>query len=157
MTQAAAAGAWCLIVHRSHYWLLFLTGWLDPDFYHINILSIVRSTSGDHCRVRCVSERNVNNTMPRLVALANEGLIRRQVSLRHAGSPLTGAVGFRSLFVCPPVIFAYVVMSPDEGHVVAWNQLTEGESRDFEEGEFPMDSNIIVYVDTVWNRWLQVG
>ena len=79
-----------------------------------------------------------------------------KVSVVHAGSPLTGSSGFRSLFICPPVVFAFVVVSRDEGRVVAWNQLSEGQSRDFTESEYPMDSLLIVYVATVWNKWLQV-
>ena len=92
-----------------------------------------------------------------LAALANAGRIRRQVSLTHAGNPLSDAVGLRAIFACPSVLFAYVVTSRDEGHVVAWNHLIDGDAVDFEEGQFPMDATVAIYVATVWNRWLHVS
>jgi len=36
--------------------------------------------------------------------------------------------------------------------VVAWNQLSDGDVVTFDEGEFPMDATVTVYVATVWNR-----
>jgi len=50
-----------------------------------------------------------------------------------------------------------VVTSRDEGHVVAWNHLSDGDVAVFEEGEFPMDAAVAVYVATVWNRWMRVS
>ena len=55
------------------------------------------------------------------------------------------------------MLFAYVVTSRDEGHVVAWNQLSDGDTVNFEEGEYPMDATVAIYVATVWNRWMHVS
>jgi len=41
--------------------------------------------------------------------------------------------------------------------VVAWNQLSDGDAVNFDEGQFPMDATVVVYVATVWNRWLHVS
>ena len=98
-----------------------------------------------------------------MVALArdaNAGRVRRQVALTHAGTPLSdhsATLGLRAVFACPSVLFAYAVTSRDEGHVVAWNQLSDGDVVTFDEGEFPMDATVTVYVATVWNRWLHVS
>jgi len=131
------------VVDASRRWIA------RPARYRLNVLIVDHRTYCCDCTCSSVVG---------LAALANAGRIRRQVTLIHAGSPLSDeAVGLRAIFTCPSVLFAYVVTSRDEGHVVAWNQLTEGDSVNFEEGEFPMDATVAIYVATVWNRWLHVS
>jgi len=120
-----------------------------PVRYRLNIFVV------DHRNYCCGCA--CNSSMAGLAALANAGRIRRQVTLTHAGSPLSDAVGLRAIFACPSVLFAYVVTSRDEGHVVAWNQLSDGDAVNFDESEFPMDATVAIYVATVWNRWLHVS
>ena len=130
------------IVDAARHWIA------RPARYRLNVLVVDHRT---YC-CGCACSRVVG-----LAASANAGSIRRQVTLTHAGSPLSDAVGLRAIFTCPSVLFAYVVTSRDEGHVVAWNQLTDGDAVNFEEGEFPMDATVAIYVATVWNRWLHVS
>jgi len=135
------------IADAARYWLA------RPTRYRLNVLVV------DHRKYCCGCACSTTPTsgVVGLAALANAGRIRRQVTLTHAGSPLSEAVGLRAIFACPLVLFAYVVTSRDEGHVVAWNQLSGGDAVIFEEGEFPMDATVVVYVATVWNRWMHVS
>lgn len=122
--------------------------WLArPGRFRVNVLSI-ELWPGDACLTPC--------DVASLAALANAGLIRRAITLRHAGNPLSGSTGFRSLFSCPEVLMTYAVASRDEGRVVTWNKLSEGQEVSFEEDEYPMDSNVVVSIVTVWNRWVQL-
>jgi len=107
----------------------------------------------------CACSATPTSGLVGVAAHVNAGRIRRQVSLTHAGSPLASeSLGsLRSIFTCPSVLFAYVVTSRDEGRVVAWNQLSDGDVVHFDEAEFPMDATVVVYVATVWNRWLHVS
>jgi len=130
------------VVDAARHWIA------RPARYRLNVLIVDHRTYC--CGCTCSSVIG-------LAALANTGAVRRQVTLTHAGSPLSDAVGLRAIFTCPSVLFAYVVTSRDEGHVVAWNQLTEGDTVNFEDGEFPMDATVVIYVATVWNRWLHVS
>jgi len=133
-------------VDAARYWVV------RPARYHLNVLVVDNRNYCCHCACPCACP-----ALARLAALANAGLTRRQVTLHHAGGPLSDAVGLRAIFACPPVLFAYVVTSRDEGHVVAWSQLSAGDSVNFDEGEFPMDATVTIYVATVWNRWLHVS
>jgi len=135
------------VVDAARYWLA------RPTRYRLNVFVV------DHRKYCCGSACSTTPTsgVVGLAAIANAGRIRLQVALTHAGSPLSEAVGLRAIFSCPPVLFAYVVTSRDEGHVVAWNHLSDGDVVVFEEGEFPMDATVAVYVATVWNRWMRVS
>ena len=130
------------VVDAARYWVA------RPARYRPNVFVV------DHRKYCCSC---ACSGMLDLAALANAGRIRRQVTLTHAGSPLSDAVGLRAIFACPSVLFAYVVTSRDEGHVVAWNQLSDGDTVNFEEGEYPMDATVAIYVATVWNRWMHVS
>lgn len=122
--------------------------WLArPGRFRVNVLSIELWPSHT-----CLTPCDVAS----VAALANAGLVRRAITLRHAGNPLSGSTGFRSLFSCPEVLVTYVVASRDEGRVVTWNKLSEGQEVSFEEDEYPMDSNVVVSIVTVWNRWVQL-
>jgi len=124
-----------------------------PTRYRLNVFIV------DHRKYCCGCACSTTPTSGAagLATLANAGRIRRQVTLTHAGSSLSDSFGLRAIFACPSVLFAYVVTSRDEGHVVAWNQLSDGDVVDFEEGQFPMDATVAIYVATVWNRWLHVS
>ena len=130
------------VVDAARYWVA------RPTHYRLNVFVV--DYRNYCCGCACSSAVGV-------AALANAGRIRRQVTLTHAGNPLSDAVGIRSIFACPSVLFAYVVTSRDEGNVVAWKQLSDGDTINFDEGEFPMDATVAIYVATVWNRWLHVS
>ena len=91
-----------------------------------------------------------------LAVKANLGQIRREVTVTHQGSPIIGARDLRGYFSCPGVILAHVVVSRDEARVVTWNKISEGEVVRFQEGQFPMDSTLVLCVGTVWGVWLQL-
>jgi len=135
------------VVNAAQHWLA------RPSRYRLNVFIV------DHRKYCCSCACSTSPTsgLAGLAAAANAGRVRRAVLLRHAGSPLSDSGGLRAIFACPAVLFAYVVTSRDEGHVVAWNQLSVGDVVNFEEGEFPMDATVAVYVATVWNRWLHVS
>jgi len=136
-----------VLVDAARHWLA------RPARYRLNVLIVDRRK---HC-CNCACPTTPTSGVVGLARQANAGRIRRRVTLTHAGSPLSDAVGLRAIFACPSVLFAYVVTSRDEGRVVAWNQLSDGDVVEFEEGEFPMDATVAVYVATVWNRWLHVS
>ena len=135
------------VVDAARYWLARQTR------YRLNVFVV------DHRKYccGCACPTTPTSGVVGLAALANVGKIRRRVTLTHAGGPISEAVGLNAIFACPPVLFAYVVTSRDEGHVVAWNQLSVGDEVVFEESEFPMDATVAVYVATVWNRWMHVS
>lgn len=136
------------VVAAARYWVA------RPTRYRLNVLVV---DYRKYC-CGCACSTTPTSGVTGVAALANAGKIGRRVSLTHAGSPLSHAAGgLRVIFACPSVLFAYMVTSRDEGHVVAWNQLSDGDVVDFEEGEFPMDATVAVFVATVWNRWLHVS
>ena len=86
----------------------------------------------------------------------NLGLLPRKVSLSHSGSPLTGVpVGWR-FSSCPSVQVAYLVVSRDEGRIVKWAEVFEGHSVTWTEGDYPMDTHVIICVGGTLGTWFQL-
>ncbi len=116
--------------------------WLSrPDTHKLNVILV------DDFRSSTIVQHAIST---------NTGLMTRKMSMTFIGSPLTGGSSVRVWFSCPQVQVSYLIVSRDEGKAITWSSIYQGDTITFEEGQFPMDSYVIICVGSIYGKWYQL-
>ena len=119
-----------------------LTHWLSkPTLYKMNTIF--------------VDDFQTSNVVQNAIDY-NRGSLRRKMTVFFVGSPLLGSKKIRSWFACAAGQISYMVASHDEGRVVTWSSISPETRVTFEEGQYPMDSQVILFTGTPLGKWFQL-